>query len=133
MLSRNLKRKRHYPAAVMRAVFLRDGKQCSYVSLDGRRCNARRCLELDHIEPVAVGGADTIENLRLRCRAHNQRSARLYFGKERVEAAVRNSRRRRVTTDGINLESAAVQEPTASDAEATNEVWSHHAATSPLR
>src|SRR6185369_15822370 len=48
--------KRRYTAEVMRAVFLRDGKQCSYVSLDGRRCRARRCLELDHIEPVAVGG-----------------------------------------------------------------------------
>ena len=85
--SSNVKRRRHYPAEVARAVFLRDGKQCSYVSPDGRRCNARRCLELDHVEPYAVGGQCTIENLRLRCRAHNQRYARQYFGKSRVEAA----------------------------------------------
>src|SRR4029077_6539137 len=91
----NSNRKRHHPAAVARAVFLRDGQQCSYVSPDGRRCSARWCLELDHVEPWAVGGEGTIENLRLRCRAHNQRYARQYFGKTRVEAAVQRARRRR--------------------------------------
>ncbi|MEI9950003.1 MAG: HNH endonuclease signature motif containing protein [Pseudomonadota bacterium] len=91
----NPNRKRHCPAAVARAVFLRDGQQCSYVSPDGRRCSARQCLELDHVEPWAVGGEGTIENLRLRCRAHNQRYARQCFGKSRVEAAVQHSRRRR--------------------------------------
>jgi 5-methylcytosine-specific restriction endonuclease McrA len=69
--------KRRCPAAVARAVFLRDGQQCSYVSPDGRRCSARRWLELDHIDPFALGGESTVENLRLRCRAHNQRHARL--------------------------------------------------------
>jgi len=88
-------RKRRYPAAVVRAVFLRDGKQCSYISPDGRQCGARRCLELDHIEPRALGGDDTIENLRLRCRAHNQWYARRYFGTSRVRAAIQESRRRR--------------------------------------
>ncbi len=42
----NSKRRRHCPAEVARAVFLRDDNQCSDVSPDGRRCNARRCLEL---------------------------------------------------------------------------------------
>jgi hypothetical protein len=88
-------RKRHCPAAVARAVFLRDEQRCSYVSPDGRRCSARRCLELDHVKPWAVGGESTIENLRLRCRAHNQRYARQYYGKPRVEAAVQHARRRR--------------------------------------
>src|SRR6478752_5237272 len=58
--------KRHCPAAVARAVFQRDGQQCSYVSPNGRRCSARRCLELDHVHPWGVGGESTIENLRLR-------------------------------------------------------------------
>src|SRR6187431_1186301 len=92
--------KRHCPAAVARAVFLRDGQQCSYVSPDGRRCSARRCLELDHVEPWAVCGESTMENLRLRCRAHNQRYARQYFGKSRVEAAVQLARRRRAAAEG---------------------------------
>jgi len=89
------KRRRHYSAAVARAVFLRDEKQCTYVSPDGRRCSARWRLELDHIEPAAVGGEATMENLRLRCRAHNQWYARQYFGRFRVSAAMQASRRRR--------------------------------------
>jgi hypothetical protein len=90
---------RRIPAAVARAVFLRDGQQCSYVSPDGRRCSARRCLELDHAEPWAMGGASTIENLRLRCRAHNQRYARQYYGGSRVAAAMEHARRRRVAAE----------------------------------
>jgi 5-methylcytosine-specific restriction endonuclease McrA len=89
------KRKRSRSAAVIREVFLRDGKQCSYVSPDGRRCGARRLLEVDHIEPLAVGGEDTVENLRLRCRAHNQRYARQCFGTSRIKAAIRAFRQRR--------------------------------------
>src|SRR6188768_1833978 len=87
--------RRRCPAAVARAVFLRDGRQCSYVSPEGRRCSARRCLELDHVNPRAVGGDNTIENLRLRCRAHNQRYARQCFGKACVDAAVQRARRQR--------------------------------------
>jgi hypothetical protein len=93
--------KRRCPAAVARAVFLRDGQQCSYVSPDGRRCSARRCLELDHVTPWAVGGESTVDNLRLRCRAHNQRYARLFYGKARVEAAVRRARWRRVAAERL--------------------------------
>jgi hypothetical protein len=93
--------KRRCPAAVARAVFLRDGQQCSYISPDGRWCSARRCLELDHIAPFAVGGESTLENLRLRCRAHNQRYAWQYFGQSRVEAAVLLSRRRRSAAESL--------------------------------
>ena len=97
--SSNRKRRRRYSAAVARAVFIRDGEQCSYVSREGRRCSARWCLELDHVDPWAVGGEGTIDNLRLRCRAHNQRYARQYFGTSRVEAAVRHSRERRAVAE----------------------------------
>ncbi len=68
------------PAAVVREVYQRDEKQCTFVSKDGRRCCARKFLELDHVQPWAFGGDDTPRNLRLRCRAHNQRYARLCFG-----------------------------------------------------
>jgi hypothetical protein len=78
------KRTRRRPAAVAREVFLRDGKQCSYVSADGRRRPSRRCLELDHVRPWAMGGSDEPCNLRVRCRAHNQRYARQCFGELHV-------------------------------------------------
>ncbi len=46
----------------------------------GHRCNERARLEYDHIQPLARGGATSIDNLRLRCRAHNQYDAEQTFG-----------------------------------------------------
>ena len=87
------KRTRYVPVAVARAVYLRDGGCCTFRSEDGRRCGARRFLELDHIEPWADGGESTACNLRLRCRAHNQHAARLHFGGARIREAVAEARR----------------------------------------
>ncbi len=83
---------RHVPAAVAREVYVRDEGRCSFVSADGRRCNCRVFLELDHAEPWAVGGAPTPVNLRLRCRAHNLLHARRYYGKVYVAAAIARRR-----------------------------------------
>ena len=77
--------KRTIPAAVKRAVRERDGERCAFVSEDGRRCEARTLLEFDHQEPVARGGAATVENVRLVCRAHNQYAAECAFGAEFME------------------------------------------------
>jgi hypothetical protein len=82
---------RYVPAQVRWAVRQRDGEQCTYVSPDGRRCEATSHLEYDHIVPVARGGPSTVENLRMRCRGHNQFEAECTFGpafmKEKVAAA----------------------------------------------
>jgi 5-methylcytosine-specific restriction endonuclease McrA len=71
--------------ATRRQVYERDGLHCTYVSPDGRRCDARAFLELDHAEPKALGGSNEAENLRVRCRAHNQLWAEEAFGREHVE------------------------------------------------
>jgi 5-methylcytosine-specific restriction endonuclease McrA len=71
---------RHIPADVRRAVHERDGARCSFVSATGRRCEETRFLQFDHILPLARGGTSTVENLRLRCRAHNQYEAERMFG-----------------------------------------------------
>lgn len=81
--------RRHIPAAVTREVYERDSGQCTFRSASGRRCSARRQLELDHIEPWAAGGNDSSANLRLRCRAHNQLGARRYFGKRYMREVLR--------------------------------------------
>ena len=73
-------KKRTIPAHVKRAVRERDGDQCSFVGTSGKRCPAHSRLEFDHIEAVARGGESTLENLRLRCRAHNQYEAEQVFG-----------------------------------------------------
>ncbi len=76
---------RHIPAAVKRAVWERDGGQCTFVSDAGRRCTSRRLLEFDHREAAARGGESTADNVRLLCRSHNQHVARQAFGAEFME------------------------------------------------
>ena len=68
------------PAAVRRGVAARDASRCAFVSRDGHRCSARRFLEFHHVVPRAVGGAATVENIQLRCRAHNGYEVDMFFG-----------------------------------------------------
>jgi hypothetical protein len=70
---------RHIPAAVKRAVWQRDEGCCAFVGGSGR-CRETSFLEFHHVEPYAEGGAATAENIQLRCRAHNQYEARVFFG-----------------------------------------------------
>lgn len=79
---------------VRRQVFARDGEQCTFVGPDGHRCSARSFLELDHIDPLGLGGASDVANIRVRCRSHNQLWAEQAFGREHV-AARRDFHRRK--------------------------------------
>ena len=74
-------RSRYIPASVRRAVWRRDAGRCAFVGPHGR-CTATGFLEFHHVIPFASGGESTVENIELRCRAHNQREAELYFGVE---------------------------------------------------
>ena len=70
---------RHIPAAVRRAVWKRDDGRCAFRSARGR-CDEKGFLECHHVRPFADGGAATTDNIELRCRAHNQYEADLFFG-----------------------------------------------------
>jgi HNH endonuclease len=70
---------RHIPSAVRRAVWQRDEGRCGFVGRTGR-CRETAFLEFHHVVPYAAGGAATADNIQLRCRAHNQYEARLFFG-----------------------------------------------------
>ena len=108
------KASRYIPAALRRAVAQRDGYRCSYVplvtSIDGvdgvefndanvngagkmangnseaKRCEAIHRLEFDHVTPRAYGGQNTVDNLRLLCRAHNNLAAKDVMGKQFIES-----------------------------------------------
>ena len=69
---------RYIPAKIKHQVWIRDQGQCTFPG-----CSSRHFLEYDHIQPVSFGGQSSLENLRLLCRAHNQRVAidQLGFGK----------------------------------------------------
>ena len=78
--SRGASRPDAIPAEVKREVWRRAGGQCEWRFESGERCGCRRRLEYDHIEPLARGGASTIDNVRLACRPHNLLAARQIFG-----------------------------------------------------
>ena len=54
---------------------MRDKGKCTHPG-----CDSTHFLEYDHIKPLTLGGKTTFENLRLLCRAHNQRAAIDKFG-----------------------------------------------------
>jgi hypothetical protein len=51
-----------------------------FVSRDGHRCGETRFLEFHHVVPAARGGRATVDNIQLRCRAHNGYEVDLFFG-----------------------------------------------------
>lgn len=55
------------PSAIRRQVYVRDGYACVYC---GRR-GGRILLTIDHVFPVALGGANDVGNLVTACRACN--------------------------------------------------------------
>ncbi len=72
-------RSRHIPSAVKRAVWKRDGGRSAFIGTEGR-CTQRGFLRIHHRIPFADGGEATLENLQLRCAAHNRHEAELWFG-----------------------------------------------------
>lgn len=56
------------PASLRREIFRRDQSKCA-------NCGSLYALEIDHRNPVARGGKNTPENLRVLCRSCNQHSA----------------------------------------------------------
>jgi hypothetical protein len=78
---------RHIPAVVRREVWTRDSGRCAFVGTAGR-CTETGFLEFHHVEPYAAGGAATVENIELRCRAHNAYESARFFGTLFVEEAL---------------------------------------------
>lgn len=76
------KKSRAIPAEVKRTVFTRDNGRCAFVDSSGRRCKSAWQLEFHHCIPYGRGGKHTVENIQLRCRAHNQYEAELDYGPE---------------------------------------------------
>jgi hypothetical protein len=103
--------------ATRREVYERDGVRCTYVSEDGRRCEARAFLELDHAKAKALGGSDDARNLRVLCRAHNQFAAEQVFGREWMERS-RHFRQQESTAAVVDSTVGAGNEPRREDRQA---------------
>ncbi len=82
------------PAHVSRAVWNRDEGRCQYPLENGEVCGSTYQVEIDHIQPWALGGPSTVANTRLACKLHNGLAARRVFGDERMERFTRKKRAR---------------------------------------
>jgi 5-methylcytosine-specific restriction endonuclease McrA len=59
------------PAKTKYQVTLRDGRQCTHTE-NGKRCEARRWLDVHHIILRSQGGTNALENLATLCSAHHR-------------------------------------------------------------
>ncbi len=75
---------RRVPAEIRREVWKRDEGMCAFVGPGGRRCRSRAFVEFHHVKPYAAGGAASVSNIQLRCRAHNAYEAKLFYGPRRL-------------------------------------------------
>ena len=78
-------RTRNIPEKVRDEVFLRDGGRCTFKGTDGKRCNSKWDLQIDHIVPFALGGNNSPGNLRLLCGKHNRLEAERVYGNQHMK------------------------------------------------
>jgi len=71
---------RRIPDPIRRAVWTRDGGQCTFRDRQGQRCPARERLEFHHVVPFAQGGDHSESNVTLRCAGHNALQAEFDYG-----------------------------------------------------
>jgi hypothetical protein len=93
----------HVPAAVKRAVWARDEGRCQFPLESGGICGSTLRLEIDHVPPLARGGASTVDGCRLLCRVHNQYAARQVYGGDWMDRF----------TKGNTVTAPVTREPTA--------------------
>jgi hypothetical protein len=89
---------RHLPAALRRAVWERDGARCTYVDARGVRCAETAKLEFHHEHAYALGGLPSLDNIKLRCRPHNDLAAERDFGRAFIEGKRQGVSARQVVT-----------------------------------
>ena len=73
-----LKRREYIGAKIRREIWQRANKKCSL-------CGSAHRLQIDHIQPLALGGTNAKENLRLLCFHCNQRQAIRQMGSGAME------------------------------------------------
>jgi hypothetical protein len=91
-----LERSRYVEADVRNEVYLRDSNGCTWMNEKGERCGSFHGLELDHDPiPFALGGANTADNLTLRCYVHNSLGAAQTFGHRMIAWKIEEAKQKR--------------------------------------
>jgi hypothetical protein len=78
-----------------REVAERDAMSCVYVDETGKRCGARAFVQCDHRDARGRGGGSGTDNVRQLCAAHNRLEAERVYGRDYVERAIAERRKRR--------------------------------------
>jgi hypothetical protein len=78
-LQKTYQNPRHIPTQFKRIIYERSKGQCEYINSNKTRCPSRTLLEIDHVNPLALGGKTIITNQQHLCRNHNQYRARATF------------------------------------------------------
>ena len=75
------KNNRYIPQKIRQYIWNRDKGVCSYVCPKTQnKCRSKHLLQIDHIQPFALGGSHHPNNLRLLCAEHNQLRSQRTFG-----------------------------------------------------
>jgi len=106
---------RYVRRSVLREVYARDGGQCTFVSAEGRRCSARGLLEVHHVMPHALGGAASVDDLRLICRAHNALLAQRDYRRDFMLRKLRQERAERASATFQRANAHSLQQPPVQD------------------
>ncbi|UYL08444.1 HNH endonuclease [Bdellovibrio sp. SKB1291214] len=62
----------HIKATTKRGLLAAANYRCEYKNQNtGIKCDSKYQLQIDHIQPIALGGKDDKQNLRVLCRTHN--------------------------------------------------------------
>ncbi len=62
------------PTQMKQQVWNKADGRCEYV-YQGRRCSSHYLVEIDHAQPLALGGSNELSNLKLLCKQHNRFAA----------------------------------------------------------
>ncbi len=110
---------RYIPNEVKRIVFIRDLGRCAFVGSQGRVCGERAFAEFHHVVPYGAGGRATVENIQLRCQAHNSYEAEQFYGPARREMESGPVREAEVTRERKGQDSAVAPGQRSREKDAT--------------
>jgi 5-methylcytosine-specific restriction endonuclease McrA len=100
---------RYLPSDLRRQVYERDQGRCRFVGPSGNRCRAREYLEFHHLIPFAQGGAPTVENIELRCSAHNAFEAERDYGRDVMKQRIQQRQTANSFVQSAQLEPGTAQ------------------------
>ena len=100
------------PVQLKRQVWSQADGKCEY-EYQGHRCESRYQLEIDHVNPLALGGSNDLANCRILCRRHNGLAAIQALGAAKMSSftgAMRSSPNTKPSEDSGELRKSEISD-----------------------